>query len=115
LWLGPGRWLLGLPARAQRPQAPGLSVVDLSHGRWVLRLAGPAARTVLAGGCLLDLSADGLPPGRCAQTLLFRVPVLLHAVAAETVDLYAPRSYALALWEHLMAESLPHGLQVGPA
>ncbi|MBB4287135.1 sarcosine oxidase subunit gamma [Roseospira goensis] len=114
LWLGPGRWLLVLPPRAPRPAAAGLSVVDLSHGRCVLRLVGPAVRTVLAGGCLLDLSVDGLPAGRCAQTLLFAVPVLLHAGTAETVDIHVPRSYAVALWETLSTEALVHGLEVCP-
>ncbi|WP_170294677.1 sarcosine oxidase subunit gamma [Roseospira navarrensis] len=101
LWIGPGRWMLVFPKGVQPIQAPGLTVVDLSHARCVLRLAGPGTWGVLARGCLLDLTRETFDAGRCAQTQMHGIPVLLHAVDFDTVDVHVPRSYALDLWERL--------------
>jgi len=108
LWLGPGRWLLSFPhaPKEEIEAPPGVTVVDLSQGRCVLRLSGTdltgrAVSAVLAKGCLLDLSPEAFAPGQCVQTLLHTIPVLIHAVDDDVVDLYVARSYAVALWDRL--------------
>jgi len=111
LWLGPKRWLLSFPhgrlPAGEIDAPPGVTVVDLSHGRCVLRLSGTdlsgrAVSAVLAKGCLLDLSPEAFAPGQCIQTLLHAIPVLIHAVDDDVVDLYVARSYAAALWESMV-------------
>ena len=94
LWLGPDEWLVVGPAgeaealearlAAALPRELG-SVVGLSANRTALELRGPHARDVLAAGCSLDLHPRAFGPGRCAQTLLARAPVILHQTADEPV------------------------------
>jgi sarcosine oxidase, subunit gamma len=87
LWLGPDGWLVV----AGPGQAPAVvaelevaldgqhrSVVDVSAYRTVVELAGNGRFDLLAQGCGLDLHPRSWRDGRCAQTLLARVPVLLQ-------------------------------------
>ena len=88
LWLGPDQWLvLGVPlteaaiveeldaALAAVPH----SAVDVSANRVVVEIGGRRAKDVLTQGCSIDLDPrGGWETGRCAQTLLARVPVILH-------------------------------------
>jgi sarcosine oxidase subunit gamma len=109
LWLGPDEWLVvsgdetpeALTGRL-RAALEGLpaAVTDVSDARVVLRVSGPAARDLLAKGCSLDLHGRAFGPGACAQTLLARVPVLLHRPGpGDDLDVHVPRSFA----EHLRA------------
>jgi sarcosine oxidase subunit gamma len=93
LWLGPDEWLvLAEPDAATdvvaRLEAAlgGLhrSIVDVSASRTVLDLAGEGRLDLLAHGCGLDLDPRSWGSGRCAQTLLGRVPVLLQERGAST-------------------------------
>jgi sarcosine oxidase subunit gamma len=86
LWLGPEEWLVvGPPSeRAALRQAieravgpDDGAVVDLSSARVILELSGASARDVLASCCALDLHPRAFGPGRCAQTLVGKAPVLL--------------------------------------
>jgi sarcosine oxidase subunit gamma len=107
LWLGPDEWLV--IAEDEAPEAltsrlcsalGGLhaAVTDVSDARVVFRVSGPAARDLLAKGCSLDLHDRVFGPGACAQTLLARIPVLLHRTGpGDDLDVYVPRSFA----EHL--------------
>jgi sarcosine oxidase subunit gamma len=89
LWLGPDEWLVtapnesagGLAVRLETALA-GLHhlVVDVSAGRVVLELEGTEARAVLAQGIGLDVRPRAFGPGRCAQTGLARVPVILQQI-----------------------------------
>lgn len=89
LWLGPEEWLVVGPdgsapgtaalLRAALEDEPG-SLVDVSANRTTLELSGPAARQVLEKGCALDLHPRTFTPGRCAQTLVSKVNVILHQV-----------------------------------
>ena len=109
LWIGPDRWLVvesersgpGLGTRlAEVLASTPATLIDLSHGRTVLRVAGRSSGDLLAKGCGIDIHPRAFPVGRCAQSLLGQVGVLVHAVdEAPSFDLYVARSYALTVWE----------------
>jgi sarcosine oxidase subunit gamma len=88
LWLGPDEWLVTAPVEkgelAVQLEAAlaGMhcSLIDVSHGRVVLDLEGIHARTVLAQAMSLDLRPRVFGPGRCAQTPLARIPVILQQI-----------------------------------
>jgi len=91
LWLGPDEWLVTAPTAAGGELAERLgsalsefhnSLIDVSAGRVALELEGPEARAVLAQGLSLDLRPRAFGPGRCAQTGLARVPVILQQIDA---------------------------------
>jgi sarcosine oxidase, subunit gamma len=91
LWLGPDEWLVTAPAATGSALADRLgavlsglhhSLIDVSAGRVVLELEGAEARAVLAQGTSLDLRPRVFGPGRCAQTGLARVPVILQQIDA---------------------------------
>ena len=110
LWLGPDEWLAttsaGQNSLAERLEA-GLSgephsVIDVSHGRVTLELEGAQARTVLAQGLSLDLHPRSFGPGRCAQTALARVPVILQQTdAAPCFRIFVRASFAPYVTEWL--------------
>lgn len=119
LWTGPDRWLIVAPAgrspKAALAQTLGsdqAAITELDHGRTVIRVSGAKARTVLAKGCLLDLHPKSFAPGQTAQTALFHVNVLIHAVGADSFDLYVPRSYGQSFWEALTDASGEFGCRV---
>ncbi|MHA6765626.1 sarcosine oxidase subunit gamma [Streptacidiphilus sp. PAMC 29251] len=112
LWLGPEEWLVVGPdgsgpataamLRAALEDEPG-SVVDVSANRTTLELSGPAAREVLAKGCALDLHPRVFTPGRCAQTLVSKVNVILHQTDLEpTYRLLVRGSFAQYLADWLL-------------
>jgi sarcosine oxidase subunit gamma len=89
LWLGPDEWLVTAPATTESALAERLeaalsglhhSLIDVSAGRAVLELEGAEARAVLAQATSLDLRPRAFGPGRCAQTGLARVPVILQQI-----------------------------------
>jgi sarcosine oxidase subunit gamma len=103
LWLGPDEWLiLGPPGDGAaivselRAALAGVhhSAVDVGANRVALEISGPRSKEVLSKGCSLDLDArGGWTPGRCAQTLLARVPVILQE-RAETTGILVRPSFA---------------------
>jgi len=110
LWLGPDEWLVLGPAGgdglAERLDAAleGLhhSVIDVSPGRVVLELDGAEARTVLAQAASLDLRPRAFGPGRCAQTPLARIPVILQALdAPPRLRIFVRASFASYVTEWL--------------
>ncbi|HXP72562.1 MAG TPA: sarcosine oxidase subunit gamma family protein [Stellaceae bacterium] len=91
LWLGPDEWLVTAPSESAGELTERLgaalsdlhhSLIDASAGRIVLELEGVEARAVLAQGLSLDLRPRAFGPGRCAQTGLARVPVILQQIDA---------------------------------
>ncbi|MBC3190456.1 sarcosine oxidase subunit gamma [Pseudonocardia sp. C8] len=89
VWLGPDEWLV--TSRQSRPHAGeeslrplltghGGSAVDVSSQRVALRVRGALARELLAFGCSLDLHPAEFPAGRCAQTTIGLVGVVLVAL-----------------------------------
>ncbi len=116
LWLGPGEWrVVGPPgdeaallAALTRTVPRRLSaVVDVSDSYTMIRLDGAAARDTLARGCPLDLHPRAFGAGRCAQSLLAGIDILLHQRdAAPTFDLHVRWSLADHLWGWL-GDALP--------
>jgi sarcosine oxidase, subunit gamma len=98
LWLGPDEWLVVEPdadpaelARALEACPDGwTTTVDLSSNR----VAFETTREILEGGCSLDLHPRAFGPGRCAQTLLARAPVILEALPGDTFRVLARASFA---------------------
>ena len=115
LWLAPDRWMLvsATGAADVLDGCPG-AVNDVSHGRCVMRIEGPHARDVLAGGCTLDFHPDVFKPGTCAQSSLARVNVLFHFALADgpAYDIFAPRGFALSLWESVTDQAAEYGYRV---
>lgn len=112
LWLGPDEWLVTAPEGA----APDLlgrlcralagrqaAAIDLSASRGIVEIAGPRARWLLEKGCGLDLHPRAFGPGRCAQTLFARLPVVIEQTnAAPAYRLFVRRSAARWLCEWLI-------------
>jgi sarcosine oxidase, subunit gamma len=110
LWLGPDEWLvLGPPGAGPEIVAEyhraleGLrrSVVDVGANRVALEVSGPRAKDVMAKGCGLDLDRRAWTAGSCAQTLLARVPVILHE-REETTGVLVRPSYSNYLVDWLL-------------
>ena len=111
LWLGPDEWLVTLPAATGIGLVERLesalagqhhSVIDVSEGRVVLELEGAEAHAVLAQGVSLDRRPRAFGPGRCAQTGLARVPVILQQIdAAPRFRIFVRASFAPYVTEWL--------------
>ena len=110
LWLGPDEWLLLIPPSREGELARALrdalrdfffAVTDVTDGQTILRISGAHAIDVLRKGCTLDLHPRTFGPGRCAQTLINKVGVLIRCVdSSPSFDLIVRRSFGeyLALW-----------------
>lgn len=103
LWLGPNEWLVTAPAEKHTVvdqletalSGQHHSVINVSEGRVVLELEGAHARAALAQELSLDLRPSSFGPGRCAQTGLARVPVILQQIdAAPRFRIFVRRSFA---------------------
>jgi sarcosine oxidase subunit gamma len=108
LALSPSEWWL-VSDSTPAVEAATVRTVDLSEGRTVIRLAGPRAREVLAKGCGLDLHSRMFAIGRCTQTPIAHIGMLLHRVDDSAWDLYVPRSYARHFWEWLIEAASEFG------
>ncbi len=112
LWLGPDEWLVTAPERGIPDLMGRLSralasrhaaAVDLSASRAIIEIGGPAARQLLEKGCGLDLHPRAFGPGRCAQTVFARLPVIIDQLsAAPLYRLLVHRSAARWLAEWLI-------------
>ena len=103
LWLGPNEWLFVRPdpepdadgealARTLGEALAGVhhSAIDVSSNRAAFDLLGSDRLEVLSKGCGLDLHPRAWRDGRCAQTMLATVPVILHERASMTRVLVRP-------------------------
>ncbi len=117
LWLGPDKWLVLGPADSAAGIAADLdraldglhrSIVDVSANRVVLELSGPERLDLLSTGCPIDLHPRAWGPGRCAQTLFGRAPVILHERSDATAVLVRP-SFADYVIDRLLAQVSPPG------
>ncbi len=87
-------------------------LVDQSHGLTTFRLSGPAARSLLSKGTTIDLRPDRFTAGSVAGTRLDHIDVTLHGVGADMFDIYCRRSYAVSLYEWLLACAGEFGCRV---
>ena len=118
LWTGLDAWLVvsdnPKTNSAQMSIAHGF-VTDVSHGRAAWRISGPRTVDMLAKGCSLDLHPRVFQTGRCAQTSLAHVSVLLHRCADDAFQLYCARSYAQHMWHWLTEAADEYGYEVTAA
>jgi sarcosine oxidase subunit gamma len=118
LWLGPDEWLVVenvTPTRiSENPGRSRISLTDVSHGRAALRLRGPHARDALVKGCSIDLDPRVFPAGRCAQTALGRISVILDHVEHDVFDVYCSRSYAGSFWHWITEASAEYRYAIAP-
>jgi sarcosine oxidase subunit gamma len=125
LSLAPQRWLIVSDRHHARELETGLGPAlgdgagvlnEVTGGRTVIRIGGPRARELLAKGCPLDLHPAVFGDGRCAQSVIGPINVLLHATdGGRRLDLYVARSLAAWLWEGLSRGAAEFGYQVLPA
>ncbi|MGE0260363.1 MAG: sarcosine oxidase subunit gamma [Alphaproteobacteria bacterium] len=112
LWRGPDEWLVTTP-RGIGPDLTGrleravtgrhATVVNLSAGSTIVEIKGSEARTLLQKGCGIDLHPRAFGPGRCAQTVFAKVPVIIDQLsAAPLYRLFVRRSAARWLAEWLI-------------
>ena len=111
LWIGPGRWLINVDLAELAPLRNRIATAlagstqllsDVSHARVVFSASGARAPELLSRLCPLDLDTRVFGSGQCAQTLLVRIPLLLHRVSDQPAyHLYVDRSLAHYAWDWL--------------
>ena len=69
-------------------------LIDLSDSRVGVGIAGPAARDELLRLVPLDLHPTRFGPGRCAQTLVAHLSVLVLQTGTDAFELQCGRSFA---------------------
>jgi len=110
IWLGPDEWLVvaadgeerALVAILEEAIGADGAVVDLSANRTGLELSGPQAAEVLATCMALDLHPRAFGPGRCAQTLLQKAPVIVERRGDDAFLLLVRPSFAAYVAEWLV-------------
>ena len=118
LWLGPARWLIVMPRQPNRDLAAELAarlpiataaVVELSAGRRIFVVSGARARDLLSKMLPIDLHPSQFPPGRCVQSSMAHVGVLVHATEKESFELFVYRGFARYFREVLEDAALEFG------
>lgn len=118
LWLGPHRWLIVIPRLPERDLAAELgailpiataAVVDLGAGRRVFAVSGARARDLLAKELPIDIHPAKFLPGRCVQSSMSHVGVLVHATAKDSFELFVYRAFAQHFHEMLVDAALEYG------
>jgi sarcosine oxidase subunit gamma len=111
LWMKPGKWMIlsepdEVPQIRQKLESAltdiNFMISDVSDSRTGIEVNGAHARTLISRVCALDLDARSFTMGQCAQTLLVRIPLLLHQLDEQpTFHLYVDRSVARYAWDWL--------------
>jgi sarcosine oxidase subunit gamma len=124
LWLAPDEWLIVGPDAQQETLEQALrngldgafgSIVDVSANRTVLEIRGARARELLAHGVPIDLDARTFGPGRCAQTLLAKAPIIIERRDESTFYVYPRASFACYVGDWLLdaaADTSPVGVLI---
>ena len=90
--------------------ATGIGVAtSLSHSRSRIFIEGARARDVLAKEIAVDLDPGLFEVDRFALTGFDHTPVLLHRAGVDRFEIYAMRTFALAVWERLTDGALEFG------
>ncbi len=114
--LGPYEWLLvAEPGSHWLESLPiaGATLTDVSHARVAVHAGGRNSREMLAKGCPVDLHHLRFPSGKCIQTSIAKINVIIHKLpGANDFALYAARSYAASFWHWLTAASAEYGYHV---
>ena len=122
LWTGPDRYLLVSNATsaytklATKIRSNVGSVLEMSSSRCVIRVSGADAVTLLQKGVPVDLSDNASAAGSVVSSSVdAHVNAILHKrgfAENQSFDIYAPRSYAVSLWEWLTEAALEFGFEV---
>jgi len=91
-------WLYG--AEAPTLSSSEGATLDVSHSRTHIRLSGENAATLLNRHLPINLSDTAFPVGSVASTAFHHVGVTLWR-SDNGFELFAPRGFALSLWEML--------------
>ena len=115
IWIiGPGE-SLAQEAKLRSTLTSDVGVLtSLSHSRTWMFLEGVSARDVLAKGIAIDLSADVFAVNQFALTGLDHTPILLHRTGPDRYEIFAMRTFALAVWDWLTDAALEFGYDVEP-
>jgi len=120
--LGPDEWWLiagenrGDLIEAARAALDGgaAAVTEIGEGLCAIEASGPRVWDLLAKGCPLDLDAERLAVGRCAQSLLSKADLfLLRRPALDGTPcllLIVRRSFADYAWRWLASAAQEYGL-----
>jgi sarcosine oxidase subunit gamma len=121
-WLGPDEWLIVTPGDRRAAVESELgdalkdlcaAVTDVSGGQTVVVVHGEHVRQLLAKGCPLDLHPRAFDIGRCAQTHLAKVPILIrHLDRRSHFEIVVRRSFADYFWRWLEDAAAEYGLGV---
>lgn len=108
----PLKWWIVAATPIDRPALDGQdgTVLDLSHARTVIRVEGPDTAALMARLVSLDLRARSFPEGAVASTGLHHSGVTLTRREGG-IEIFALRSYALSIWEHVAESAAQFGLE----
>jgi heterotetrameric sarcosine oxidase gamma subunit len=107
IWLNPSQWLLLTSAviaekvrcAFAQPESGSLGAVfDVSARFTQMTIAGARAADFLSVGCSLDFRTSTFEAGRCAQTRIEQIPVILYRRTLTEFELLVERSLAAYLW-----------------
>lgn len=115
---GPGQWFAlsdAAPGKLdlnalETALAGAADVVDQSSGRIRIAIEGRPVRDVLSKGIPIDLHTEVFTVGETATTLCGHISVHLTRTATDRYEIIVLRSYALTLWESLIAMGLEYGV-----
>jgi len=119
LKVGPAEyWILGaegdgLAAGLEKAIDPAIGALTrLSHSRSRILVEGESARQLLAKGIPIDFHPEVFRVGQFALTGLHHTPILLLRAGEDRYEIFALRSFALAIWEWLADAALPLGYEI---
>ena len=118
--LSPGQWMVVSKdaddnfASKLAKRVKGLGYVSQqSDSRICLKVSGPMARELMSRGCRLDLDARSMQAGKCAQTTMAQVGVLLHQSSDDpSYDLFVYSGFARSFFEWLAHSAAQFGFEV---
>ena len=104
LCLGENEWLIITPENEEREVIATLrnkmdgiltSFTDVSSSQCIIRVTGSHVRNVFAKGCSLDLHSRSFGVGKCAQSLIASVGVIIRQIdSTPSFELIVRRSFA---------------------
>ncbi len=112
-FVGPADSGADAEAHLRRAIPPAIgAVTPLSYSRTRIVIDGACARDVLRKGIPLDFDPYVFRIDQAALTGLHHTPILIHRADADRYEIYAMRSFALAVWEWLADAALEFGYDI---